>query len=62
MDIRTITDEADGVIVNGTVISCEVRELRSKKKLFIMRLADETNGISCKKFLIIRKKRRGWNH
>lgn len=50
VDIRTITDEADGVIVNGTVISCEVRELRSKKKLFIMRLADETNGISCKKF------------
>ena len=50
VDIRTINDEADGVIFTGTVINAEVRELRSKKKLFIMSLADETNGISCKKF------------
>lgn len=50
VDIRTITDEADGVIFTGTVINAEVRELRSKKKLFIMSLADETNGIACKKF------------
>ena len=50
VEIRTITDEADGVVFVGTVINCEMRELRSKKKLFLMSLADETNGISCKKF------------
>lgn len=50
MEIRTITDEADGVIFTGTVISSEVRELRSKKKLLLMRLADDSNGIPCKKF------------
>lgn len=50
VEIRTITDEADGVIFTGTVISSEVRELRSKKKLFLMRLADDSNGIPCKKF------------
>lgn len=32
------------------MISIEVRELRSKKKLLLMNLADETNGIPCKKF------------
>lgn len=50
VDIKDITKETDGVILTGTVIQCEVRELRSKKKLFIMSLADETNGIPCKKF------------
>lgn len=50
VEIRTITDEADGVIFTGTVISSEVRELRSKKKLLLMRLADDSNGIPCKKF------------
>ena len=50
IEIRTIHEEQDGVVFVGTVISCEVRELRSKKKLCIMNLADETNGISCKKF------------
>ena len=50
IEIRTIHEEQDGVVFVGTVISCEVRELRSKKKLCLMNLADETNGIPCKKF------------
>lgn len=50
VDIRSVNEEKDGVIFIGTVISCEVRELRSGKKLFIMSLADDTNGISCKRF------------
>ena len=49
-DIKDVTKEADGVILSGTVIQCEVRELRSRKKLFMMSLADDTNGIPCKKF------------
>ena len=49
-EIRTVNEEKDGVIFVGTVISIEVRELRSKKKLLLMNLADETNGIPCKKF------------
>ena len=50
IEIRTVNEERDGVIFVGTVISIEVRELRSKKKLLLMNLADETNGIPCKKF------------
>lgn len=50
IEIRTVNEEKDGVIFIGTVISIEVRELRSKKKLLLMNLADETNGIPCKKF------------
>lgn len=50
IEIRTVNEEKDGVIFVGTVISIEVRELRSKKKLLLMNLADETNGIPCKKF------------
>ena len=50
IEIRTVNSEKDGVVFVGTVISCEVRELRSKKKLLLMNLADETNGIPCKKF------------
>ena len=50
IEIRSVNEEKDGVIFIGTVISIEVRELRSKKKLLLMNLADETNGIPCKKF------------
>ena len=50
IEIRSVNEEKDGVIFVGTVISIEVRELRSKKKLLLMNLADETNGIPCKKF------------
>lgn len=50
IEIRNVNEEKDGVIFVGTVISIEVRELRSKKKLLLMNLADETNGIPCKKF------------
>lgn len=50
IEIRSVNEEKDGVIFVGTVIFIEVRELRSKKKLLLMNLADETNGIPCKKF------------
>ncbi len=50
VDINTISGEADGVTVQGTVIKCECRELRGDRRLFTMNLADETNGIPCKKF------------
>ena len=50
IDIKSVNEEKDGVIFVGTVISSEVRELRSKKKLFVMNIADDTNGVSCKKF------------
>lgn len=58
IEIRTVNEEKDGVIFVGTVISIEVRELRSKKKLLLMNLADETNGIPCKKFSIAPRKQK----
>lgn len=49
-DINTIHGEQGNIVVQGTVIGCELRELREKRCLFTMKLADETDGISCKKF------------
>lgn len=49
-NIALVDKETDGVVFHGTVIHQEVKELRSGKKLFIMSLADDTSGISCKKF------------
>lgn len=54
-DISTIREEQGGIVVQGTVIGCECRELRENRCLFTMKLADETDGILCKKFLKRRK-------
>lgn len=49
-DISTIIEEADNVVIEGEVIRAECKELRGNRALFIMSVADETNGIVCKKF------------
>ena len=49
-DISTIREEQGGIVVQGTVIDCECRDLRENRCLFTMKLADETDGILCKKF------------
>ncbi len=48
--ISSITEEADGVILEGTLVSFDSRELRDNKRLYLLKVADETNGMSCKRF------------
>lgn len=50
VSIGEIKEEKDNVVIAGTVIRAEARELRGGKKLLIMSVADDTNGIQCKKF------------
>lgn len=48
--ITDITEEADGVVLQATLISFDSRDLRDNKKLCLLKVADDTNGMSCKKF------------
>ncbi|MDY6085051.1 MAG: PolC-type DNA polymerase III [Dialister sp.] len=48
--IGEIKEERDNVIIAGTVIRADARDLRGGKKLLVMSIADDTNGIWCKKF------------
>lgn len=48
--ISTITEEMDGVILSGTLVSVDSRDLRDNKKMYIIKVADDTNGMVCKKF------------
>ena len=56
MDIRDIRGETGNIIIQGKVVSFEIKELRpdprtkAERRLLIMDVADDTNGISCKKF------------
>ena len=50
VDISSVREEGDGIVIEGTLVSFDSRELRDGKKLYIFRVADDTNGISCKKF------------
>ena len=49
-DMNTIKEEVAGIVIQGTVIDAEVRELHGKRAIFTMKIADETEGILCKKF------------
>ena len=48
--VKNLVGEMDNVVVQGTVISFDFRQLRDNRLIFTMKFADETNGISCKKF------------
>lgn len=48
--INTIEGEADNVVICGIVVEVDVRELRDNRKLAIIKVADDTNGIPCKRF------------
>lgn len=48
--IGAIAEETDGVLIEGTLVSFDIRELRDNKKLLLLKVADDTNGISCKHF------------
>ena len=48
--VRDLHGEMDNVVLNGTVVSSEFRELRDNRLIFTMKFADDTNGINCKKF------------
>lgn len=56
IDIGSIKTETGNIVVKGKVVSFEVKELRpdprtkAQRKLLVMDIADNTNGISCKKF------------
>ena len=50
VEISSLREEGDGVVIEGTLVSYDTRELRDGKKLYIFRVADDTNGIGCKKF------------
>ncbi len=49
-EIKNISQEADGVVICGNVVSYESKDLRDDRKLCILKIADDTNGIVCKKF------------
>lgn len=49
--LSDITDEERSVVVQGQVISLEVRELRSGRSLVSFEIGDLTGGISCKLFI-----------
>ena len=49
-DMNTIKEEVAGIVIQGTVIDAEVRELHGNRAIFTMKIADETEGILCKKF------------
>lgn len=49
-DIIGITEEADGVVIEGVLVSLDSRDLRDQKKMYILKVADDTNGMVCKKF------------
>ncbi len=49
-NIGDITEEMDGVILDGTLVSVDSRDLRDNKKMYILKVADDTNGMVCKKF------------
>ena len=48
--ISSITEETDGAVIQGTLVSFDSRELRDNKKLYILKVADDTNGMNCKRF------------
>ena len=45
--ISSITEETDGAVIQGTLVSFDSRELRDNKKLYILKVADDTNGMNC---------------
>ncbi len=50
-DIAEIREEADNVVIEGDLVSFDVRELRDGKRLYTFRVADDTNGILGKRFI-----------
>ncbi len=48
--IASITEEQPKVVVEGDIITAEMRELRTGRKLLVMQVADETNGIKAQHF------------
>lgn len=50
VSIASITEEMDNMLIEGNLVSVDSRELRDHKKLYIIKIADDTNGIVCKKF------------
>lgn len=50
VSIASITEEMDNMVIEGNLVSVDSRELRDHKKLYIIKIADDTNGIVCKKF------------
>ena len=49
-DMNTIKEEVAGIVIQGTVIDSEIRELHGNRAIFTMKIADETDGVLCKKF------------
>lgn len=48
--IQGLTQETDGAVIQGTVVEYDLKDLRDNKKLCILKIADETNGMLCKRF------------
>lgn len=48
--MREIHEEMATVIVEGDVVSAEVRELRTGRKLLKLKMADDTNGLAAQYF------------
>lgn len=48
--MREIHEEMAAVIVEGDVVSAEVRELRTGRKLLKLKMADDTNGLAAQYF------------
>ena len=58
MPIAELEGESKNVILEGTLLSLKTREFKTGTKMLTFALADNTNGISCKKFF---KNKKGGN-
>jgi DNA polymerase-3 subunit alpha (Gram-positive type) len=45
-----VTSDSGEVVVAGRVLKCELRELKSGRKLFIFDMTDGTSSVTCKCF------------
>ena len=50
VDIKEITEEQRGIVVEGKVQDCELKELKSGRCLLSFNLEDRTSAISCKSY------------
>ncbi|MFC7439732.1 PolC-type DNA polymerase III [Laceyella putida] len=56
VEIASITEEERRVVVKGKVFKCEVKVLKSGRKLLTFNITDYTNSIACKFFASPREK------
>lgn len=50
MAISAVIEEGSRIVLSGKVVKLEFKELRTKRVLMILQIADKTNGITCKKY------------